>query len=350
MVQRTAYRRKFEIPPAGPASFPSSQHGAAAGHAAPPALQRAHKLANFAVLRSAPTSPPGAQGIIQRTRWTYDAINSTWVQGSSSSTDTDPHPDPNSGTANLKKNPSHGDVYDQNTGQHKSPIRRALAIAGRSSGALSFYDRRARTGYAYASGKNRQGPHTVAHIAKRVALYAAVRAGRRISNLIDSPALPRPRRMNRMLRARLETRGPNWKTKTRKLRTKYIRAYRRLYFTAKNHPSKAKRLDAMRRAMELNPATVYNIGSGKTSASQIAGKGENRRAAARDWRKVMKHLNTPASSLGLATMDTSGATSRERREANRSARSLGQLLHRNEVSEDSGSSESDSEIDDLDEE
>jgi len=284
----------------------------------------------------------GNPGIIQRTRWDHDGHQ--WVKGASSSTDTDMYSTPDL----VHPHASLGDVYDQNTGVYTSPLRDGISAIGSSSGPIDFYDRRARTGFAYASGTSRQGPHTLAHITKRLIIGAAVRARRHPLKLIGSAAAPRPRRMNKMLRDRLKTRGTNWKKSTRKTRTCYISAYRRAYFEAIRNPSMQKRLDALRRVIELNPATVYNIGSGTASSSQMAGKGESRGAAADDITRVLDHPKVPTSSLGLKTMDTSGASTQERDEADRMTGSFVSLLQKDEVSSDSGDSESDSDIEDLD--
>lgn len=299
---------------------------------------------DLAPISSAPASTFHANnpGIVQRTTWKHDGTQ--WVVESRSNTDTDGFPHPNT----QHPNASLGDTYDQNTGAYTSPLRNNLAAVGNSSGSIGFYDRRARTGFSYASGKNRQGPHTLAHITKRVAMGAGVATGRDPLKLVGSPALPRPRRMNKMLRDRLKNRGPNWKKETRKLRTQYLKLYLRNYKVAKGSSKQKQALDALRKGMELNPATVYNIGSGKASAAQMAGKGERRDVAATDLTTLLNQPNVPASSLGLTTMDTSGASALEANEADRSTRAMAQWLRNDEASSDSGESESDSDMD-LDE-
>ena len=271
---------------------------------------------------------------------TYKHDGTQWVSQSSSSTDTDPHPAPSVAYPNA----SLGDTYDQQTGAYTSPVRDELTRIGQSSGAIGFYDRRATTGYRYASGKRHQGPHSLAHISKRVAMGAMEGVGRDPLDLVGSRAFPRPRRMNKMMRDRLRTRGANWAAETRKERPQYLKAYRRAYFDTVRKKKRSERLNALRKGIELNPATVNNIGAGTTSASQIAGKGENRQRGAEDWLNYLDDADPTA----METMDLSGATALEQEEAGMQVDAFGNLLHRGYVSEDDGDSESDSDISDLD--
>lgn len=293
---------------------------------------------------AAAVQPAAGGAPIQRTKWVHDGTQ--WQQHSSSSTDTDPHPHPSTAHPFASKD----DTYDQQTGTYHSPLLAAVDSMGQSSGAMGFYDPRAPTGFSFASGKKQQGPHTVAHITKRVAMAASVKAGRNPLHLVGSPAFPRPRVMNLMLRMRLARgRGSQWEKRTRAMRTRYINAYRKPWRSVHDASLPlGMRLAALRKGMELNPATVYNIGSGLVSASQIAGKGENRRKGATDVRRLLQTSGPLASASGLHTIDLSGATSDETSGALRMAQALRDHLRADHVAADDGASESDSEIDDLD--
>ena len=246
------------------------------------------------------------------------------------------------------RRPSASDVIGGDSGggvpvQRVKDLNKVLESLGKSKGPLGFYDHRATTGYAHASGKRRQGPHTLGHITKRVAMAAAVKAGLDPMALVGSSAMPRPRVMNKMLRDRLRVRN-DWKVKTRVLRTKYLKAYQRHWVAAQKKTGTPAGLSALRQGMELNPATVYNIGSGKTTAAEIAGKGENRRKAERDVRRLLAKKGRLKSAAGLETMDLGGATSREKRDALRMTGAIKTLLRGEDVASDSGESSSDSEM------
>lgn len=294
-----------------------------------------------------PAGPPvQARGPIQRTSWAHDGTS--WNVVATATTDKDVHPQPHVKYPNANL----GDTYDQQTGVYTSPMSQQLSQLGSSSGGMGFYDSRATTAYGYTntSGKKRAGPHTMAHVSKRVAMAAGVNVGRDPFALIGSSALPRPRRLNRMLRQRMrDAKRHKWDKKTRKMRTKLLRQYKRKFRDMQN-PKKSKkaRLSALRSAMELNPATVYNVGSGTTTSAQIAGKGESRKQGAKDWQALLDNSN-PSVMPTLHTMDLSGATPREKTEAQSMVGSISSWLKTGQVDEDDGSSESDSEVDDLDE-
>jgi hypothetical protein len=227
----------------------------------------------------------------------------------------------------------------------KQAMKNTLKTLGRSKGPMGFYDKRATTGYKYASGKNQQGSHTMGHVTKRVAMAAAVNTGLDPLKLRRSSAFPRPRVMNKMLRDRLRLRGAGWRRGTRKLRTTYLHAYLRAWRGAHKATTAIRKLNFLRKGIELNPATVYNIGSGKTTKKQIAGKGENRKKSARDLRRLIKKPNDLS---GMSTIDLSGATKREKTDTRRMVGAFGKLLRNEQIDSDSGSSSSDSELE-LDE-
>lgn len=166
-------------------------------------------------------SYPTKNLVMQKTKWIYDG--SQWNVTSSSTSDTDLFSHPSIAHPSAKKD----DQYDQQTGAYNSPLSNELSSLVSSSGSMGFYDRRSMTGFRYASGHNRQGPHTLAHITKRVAMAAAENIGRDPLKLIGSRAFPRPRVMNKKLRDRLKSRGPNWKKNTRTMRTKYLKNYKK---------------------------------------------------------------------------------------------------------------------------
>lgn len=110
----------------------------------------------------------------------------------------------------------------------------------------------------------------------------------------------------------------------------------------------SQRLNAIRAGIELNPATVYNIGKGTTTGAEISGKGENRAKGAADWIQLLKTTGAITDTSGLHTLDVSGATSIEKDEALRMAGATRDWLRTGQTDEDSGDSESDSEMEDLD--
>lgn len=230
-----------------------------------------------------------------------------------------------------------------NSEKHKKRLKKILDRHGKSTGKIGFYDKRATTGYRYAIGKRQQGPHTMAHITKRVALQAAIEAGIDPLLLRGTAAFPRPRVMNKRMRHSFRERGTNWQQETRKQRTAYLKAYLKAWKeSSPSNKNQTKRLDALRRGMELNPATVYNIGKGTTSSSQIAGKGENRQKAAQD---LWKLVNAPSGKIPkMETIDLSGANPHEKHRSKKMVASIGQLLKGEDIDSDSSDSESDSEI------
>ena len=281
--------------------------------------------------------------VIQRTKWRHDGTAWRWAGASSS--DTDPHPRPDIRYPHAVA----GDTYDQQTGAYSSPMRESLETVAASSGPLGFYDRRSTTAYGYfnLSGKKRQGPHTLSHIGKRVMLSAAVDAGRDPEELIGSRAAPRPRVANRKIRKALQARGKSWKEQTRSARTRYLKQYRKKWDQSRDQSkSVSKRLNALRSLMELNPATVYNIGSGQTSSSEIAGKGESRSVAARELSDLLSTTGelSASSVSGMSSIDLSGATPDETRSTLRMATSGRDWMRTGTAASDSDSSESDSEV------
>lgn len=230
-----------------------------------------------------------------------------------------------------------------NSEKHKKRLKKILDRHGKSTGKIGFYDKRATTGYRYAIGKRQQGPHTMAHITKRVALQAAIEAGIDPLLLRGTAAFPRPRVMNKRMRDSFRERGTNGLQMTRRQRTAYLNAYQKAWKeSSPSNKNQTKRLDALRRGMELNPATVYNIGKGTTSSSQIAGKGENRQKAAQD---LWKLVNAPSGKIPkMETIDLSGANPHEKHRSKKMVASIGQLLKGEDLDPDSSDSESDSEI------
>lgn len=102
--------------------------------------------------------------------------------------------------------------------------------------------------------------------------------------------------------------------------------------------------------MELNPSTVYNIGKGSATASEMAGKGETRKIGASDLGALINTSGslTSANVVGLTTMDLSGATIGEQQDALGMVEDIRDLLVRGDVNDDPGDSESDSDMSDLD--
>jgi hypothetical protein len=282
--------------------------------------------------------------VVQRTKWLHDGTK--WNAAGSSSSDTDPFLHPSIVHPNAKKD----DQYDQQTGAYHSPMDTTLSTLSSSSGHLGFYDRRSTTGYSYASGRRRQGPHTLAHITKRVGMAASKNMGRDSLKLRGSRAFPRPRVMNKKLRDRLKTRGSNWKKDTRKMRTRYLRNYIRQWKYSLTKAKREEKLNALRKGMELNPATVYNIGKGSSTSSEMSGKGESRKVAASDLRTLTSTSGplTSANVSGLTTMDLTGATPSEQQDVLGMTEDIRDLLVKDDVGEDPGSSESDSDLSDMD--
>jgi hypothetical protein len=295
--------------------------------------------ANKSVASSRTLPENQASSVVQRTKWRHDGNN--WVIESTTNQDTDSFPHPKVSYPNAYLN----DTYDQDTGKYKSKLIKEIDRLGSSKGKLGFYDPRSTTGYHYGSGKKQQGPHTFAHITKRLVMGTADNLGYDFGTVIGSRLFPRPRVMNKMMRDRLKTRGKNWAKDTRKQRTLYLKAYKRAYNTATSATKRAAKLRAIRMGMELNPATVNNIGSGMTSASQIAAKGENRKKSAVDVKYLLGRTSPLKSSKKLKTMDSSGSTNLEKEQSLNMVVEMGEFLKKGQLEPSPDDSESDSEID-----
>jgi hypothetical protein len=292
--------------------------------------------------QQAADSPSGRMSgaaVVQRTKWRYDG--NSWVIESKTKKDKDPHPHPKI----AYPYPAKGDTYDQNTGKYVSPLHLSIEKFGQSKGKkIGFYDGRSTTAYKYASGKARQGPHTFAHISKRMLMAICKDMGYEFDSVVGSRLLPPPKRANKMMRDRLRLRGKNWRDETRDLRTAYLKQYKRVYLQAQRS-KKRQQLLAIKRGMELNPATVYNIGKGKTSSSEISGKGESRKKSATDLKYLARHKGDLKNDKGLLTMDLSGATKLEKKESLKMVSSMKDFMCKGELDPDSGDESSDSDLD-----
>lgn len=342
--QPAAQRREPHEPAAMPG--PPGAHAQALAGSPRMLAQRQQIQCLFGPQRPQPPLPASGsaadRATVQRTTWRYQA--KAWVNTGGSSNDTDAFAHP----AALGTVPAEGDTYDQNTGAYNSPLRQSISSVGSSKGKeIGFYDGRVDTAYTVMSGTKNQGPHTFAHIAKRVAMKIGKLTGRDPRRLVGSSALPRPRRVRRMLHKLLRAKhGDLWKDGDRKARViKYLKAYKEHYKNARDGQEESVQLDAVRRAMELNPASVYKIAEGTVSHDEIKGKGERRKSAAKDIEKIIDNPGADLGGLGLRSLDFTGAQDDEKKHASRMVSSLGNWLVTGDGGIDSGSSESDTDVD-----
>ncbi|HET9211315.1 MAG TPA: hypothetical protein VFR03_12990, partial [Thermoanaerobaculia bacterium] len=177
-----------------------------------------------------------------------------------------------------------------------------------------------------------QGPHWVAHIATSAALEVARKGGIPLENVMDSAIVPRPKQVNRNLRKKLQEQN---RFDTEKPRVKkFVKQYQDLY---KKGLSGDK--IAIEKLIEKNPHATYAWDKGKVSSQEIKGKGERRTHAIDDFEK----FNKTGSFKNLKTVDMTSGSSRG---AEHRYRQLMGMVHgKEEYSEDSGSEESDSDID-----
>ncbi len=295
--------------------------------------------ANKSVASSRTPSKNQEASVVQRTKWRHDGDN--WVIESTTNQDKDafPHPNVNYPNANLN------DTYDQDTGKYKSKLIKAIDRKSISKGSLGFYNTRSTTGYRYGSGKKQQGPHSLGFVTKGFIMGLANELGYDFDTIVGSRLLPRPRQMNKMMRDRFRTRGKNWAKETRKERTLYLRAYMRSFLKAKNAQKRGEKLRAIRMGIELNPPSVNNIGSGTTSSSQIAGKGENRKKSALDTKFLLNRTSDLKSAKGLKTMDLSGTMKLEKKQSLKMVDDFGKFLKKGKLEQSPDDSESDSDLD-----
>lgn len=179
---------------------------------------------------------------------------------------------------------------------------------------------------------NLQGPHTMAHIATSAALAVGRKGGIPLKNLMNSAIVPRPRQVNRLARKKLREQNRFDKLKSRV--KKFVKEYQDLY-------TKGLAGDkiAIEKLIEKNPHATYAWDKGKVSSQEIKGKGERRTHAIDDFEK----FNKTGSFDNLRTVDMTSGSSRG--SEHRYRQLMGLAYGKEDFSEDSGSEESDSDID-----
>lgn len=150
-----------------------------------------------------------------------------------------------------------------------------LKKIAKSTGPLGH--RRSRTAYGYTRNlRGRNGPHTTAHIKTSVMLEALNEAALPVLALMNSRLIPRPKQARNQLRKLVKKDTATSHATKRVRRDAYMKRYKKLHIKAL---SGDKRAIAM--LIEFAPYQTRSHHQDASSAD-MAGKGENRSAAAEE--------------------------------------------------------------------
>lgn len=247
--------------------------------------------------------------VIQRTQWKFDGT--TWQNQGGSSSDTDTFPLPAAYCATQGIAPSVDDTYDQNTGVYFNKShwaysrKRAESKKRPANFGGGFFDKdREQTAYGFLhpSGPGTlQGPHVLAHTAKRSVFDLAKRHGFDINSMMGSKLAPSPSKarglMKELLRAKHGTPLP---TPIYDAFKRWARYYASEYFSFASGKRGSKK--SAKRVLEAHPLTTYKLG-GAASAAEIAGKNESA-AAGLDDIQALLHTRRDQPLPSMTTLDT----------------------------------------------
>lgn len=226
----------------------------------------------------------GALPPVQRTTWEYKS--GSWTMLSTSNNDDDRWPQPH----DMDVEWDEGDQFDQETGIITSATGQETTVpqlVGEKKGSDfgSWYGtRRETTAYGHLSDPRRQGPHTVAHIGKRVMAESSTTANPNFdptgipgrTGIIPTPG------QTRTLLGDYQYNSGTFIPKDRLKR--FDKEYTSL-FKRRTQGTPDERRRSTVKLMELNPLATYGHGRLVTKA-EIKGKGENRRRLAGDVEKL----------------------------------------------------------------
>lgn len=193
-----------------------------------------------------------------------------------------------------------------------------------------------------SSGKNRQGPHRLAHVTTSVVVDVAGQHKRKLSSLVGTKIILRPRINNAILRRGFAQKGAQAMTPAlRKKKIEYLKRYSMLYKKAKKGDDKAAEL-----LMEMQALQTYKWAEGFATDPEMAGKGERRGAAVDDLEKARNLKKGAKLPKGLQTFDQTGMKPYEAKLQAGRFRQMGMLMDDEALSDaESIGSDSDSDVD-----
>ena len=215
---------------------------------------------------------------VQRTKWTYS--NGQWTKHKNSDTDRYKKPQ------EIDLDWDDGDEFDQATGEITSSageVKTIQHLAGEKEGkdfGAWYGDKRQRTAYGFLSDEGKQGPHTFAHIGKRVMAESSMIANPDFKphNIPErSMILPSAGQSRRLLKDYQEN---SRRTISKRRLKQHNIAYKKA-LKARRKGADDDRVEATVKAMELNPLATYGFGRLVTK-QEIKGKGEKRGRLAED--------------------------------------------------------------------
>lgn len=216
-------------------------------------------------------------------------------------------PSPDTYCQNTKITPNPGDKYNQDTGKY-APFRDSAGSVKRRADNRKrpqnygghYQDRSQRptsTAHGILAGTGKQGPHVLAHIAKRTVFELAPAMEANPYTILGSKLAPEPRRAYQMLSDLLKDRGllidqdALWK-------------WYQLYKTAYGNAQKQGRgwEYELVKVMELYPLSVYRVGDEPTGP-ELANKRESASQAYEDIQTVAGYDRSLGIPPGLITVD-----------------------------------------------
>ncbi|ALL06190.1 hypothetical protein AQ505_12235 [Pedobacter sp. PACM 27299] len=190
-------------------------------------------------------------------------------------------------------------------------------------------------------GKSHQGPHRISHVTTSVMIDVAQQQNRKLSSLLNSKIIMRPRINNHILREGLRQKGAQPMTALlRERKIAYLTRYKRLYAKAQRGDEKAAA-----QLIEMQALQTYKWVEGAATPAEMAGKGERRGVAADDLEKARHLKKGEELPAGLKTVDTSGMNKPEKKMQAGRFRQYGRVVDNEALSDaESVGSESDSDV------
>lgn len=156
----------------------------------------------------------------------------------------------------------------------RSPSKYKKRARSSTAASPNWYDERAKTAYSHTTGTGNQGPHTIPHIAKRVAAKNALALNPNFDPVAipeRTGLIPSAGQARALLREYEEETGSSIPLERKK---SFDRHYRDA-LSRRDIGAHGNRVLATRDAMELNPLTTYSLEKVATH-DEIKGKGERR--------------------------------------------------------------------------